>query len=33
VITLQARLHGCEAALDFFGDKSFYSPTVNDARM
>jgi IAA-amino acid hydrolase len=33
VITLQARLHGFEAALDFFRDKSFYSPTVNDAQM
>jgi IAA-amino acid hydrolase len=33
VITLQARVHGSEASLDFFEDQSFYPPTVNDARM
>uniref|UniRef100_A0A0D9WTH5 Peptidase M20 dimerisation domain-containing protein n=1 Tax=Leersia perrieri TaxID=77586 RepID=A0A0D9WTH5_9ORYZ len=33
VITAQARVHGCEAAVDFFEDQSFYPPTVNDPRM
>lgn len=33
VITAQARVHGCEAAVDFFENQSFYPPTVNDARM
>ncbi|KAK1612184.1 hypothetical protein QYE76_035857 [Lolium multiflorum] len=33
VITLQARVHGADAAVDFFEDQSFYPPTVNDARM
>lgn len=32
VITLQARVHGSEASVDFFEDQSFYPPTVNDAR-
>lgn len=33
VVTLQPRVHGCEAAVDFFEDESFYPPTVNDGRM
>ncbi|KAL5199473.1 hypothetical protein ABZP36_020676 [Zizania latifolia] len=33
VITLQSRVHGCEATVDFFENQSFYPPTVNDARM
>uniref|UniRef100_A0ACD5Z796 Uncharacterized protein n=1 Tax=Avena sativa TaxID=4498 RepID=A0ACD5Z796_AVESA len=33
VITLQARVHGCDASVDFFEDQSFYPPMVNDARM
>uniref|UniRef100_A0ACD6AC19 Uncharacterized protein n=1 Tax=Avena sativa TaxID=4498 RepID=A0ACD6AC19_AVESA len=33
VVTLQARVHGCDASLDFFEDQSFYPPMVNDARM
>jgi IAA-amino acid hydrolase len=33
VVTLQARVHGADAAVDFFEDQSFYPPTVNDARM
>ncbi|KAF0903837.1 hypothetical protein E2562_029935 [Oryza meyeriana var. granulata] len=33
VITAQSRVHGCEAAVDFFENQSFYPPTVNDGRM
>ncbi|CAM0909585.1 unnamed protein product [Alopecurus aequalis] len=33
VITLQARVHGCDASVDFFENQSFYPPTVNDPRM
>lgn len=33
VIAAQSRVHGCEAAVDFFENESFYPPTVNDARM
>lgn len=33
VMTLQPRVHGCEASVDFFENQSFYPPTVNDPRM
>uniref|UniRef100_A0ACD5UHR5 Uncharacterized protein n=1 Tax=Avena sativa TaxID=4498 RepID=A0ACD5UHR5_AVESA len=33
VVTMQARVHGCEASVDFFEEQSFYPPMVNDARM
>lgn len=33
VITMQSRVYGCEATVDFFENQSFYPPTVNDARM
>ena len=33
VMTLQPRVHGCEASVDFFENQSFYPPTVNHPRM